>query len=147
MTELSWAEVAQAAADISWVTFVATTYPDGLPHVAVVAPGLEREGKVWFATRRDSTKHRNLVSRPGVALHWPVATGAGPGELFGRGEARVHDSVGARAKFWNRVVPYDMSGFFGSPDNPDLVFVEVSMSYVSLIGPDFTRRIWRPADD
>ncbi len=139
---LTWQEVADAAETISWITYVATVGKDGRPHVAVVAPGLAEEGRVWFATRRHTQKHRNLVGNGEVSFHWPVTTGAGPGELFGRGVARLHDSEAARRRHWNRVVPYDMSNFWGSPDNPDLILVEAVMTRVSLTGPEFVRRVW-----
>lgn len=139
---LTWREVADAAEAISWITYVATVGRDGRPHVAVVAPGLSEEARIWFATRRDTQKHRNLVANGEVALHWPVTTGAGPGELFARGVARLHDSDAARRRLWNAVVPYDMARFWGSPDNPDLILAEVRATRATLTGPEFTRRVW-----
>ncbi|CAN5802045.1 hypothetical protein BH23ACT5_BH23ACT5_18990 [soil metagenome] len=141
---LSWDEVAEAAEATSWVTHVATVGRDGRPHVAVVAPGLAEEGKLWFATRRGSRKHHNLVANGEVSFHWPVTSGSGPGELFARGVARIHDSESERHRLWNRVVPFDMTSFFGSPENRDLVFVEASLTHVSLLGPEFSRRTWAP---
>ena len=143
-TALTWEEVADAAEAISWVTHVATVGRDGRPHVAVVAPGLAESGRIWFATRRGTQKHRNLVANGEISFHWPVTTGSGPGELFVRGVARIHASEAARHRHWNRVVPYDMTTFFGSPENPDLVFVEVTVTSASLTGPEFVRRTWRP---
>jgi general stress protein 26 len=144
-TELTWDEVADAAAAISWVTHVASVGRDGRPHVAVVAPGLAEQGRIWFATRRGTQKHHNLVANGEVAFHWPVTTGSGPGELFARGVARIRGSETDRRRLWNRVVPYDMTTFFGSADNPDLVFVETLVTSASLMGPEFVRRVWRPA--
>lgn len=141
---LTWDEVADAAETISWVTYVATVGRDGRPHVAVVAPGLAEQGRIWFATRRGSQKHHNLVGNGEVAFHWPVTTGSGPGELFARGVSTLRGSETDRLRLWNRVVPYDMTAFFGSPDNPDLVFVETTVTSVSLVGPEFTRRRWQP---
>lgn len=141
---LSWQEVADAAEAISWVAHVGTVRRDGRPHVAAVAPGLAEEGRIWFATRRGTQKHLNLVANGEVALHWPVTTGSGPGELFARGVARLHDTDESRRRLWNQVVPYDMARFWGSPDNRDLVFVEVRATRASLTGPDFVRHVWRP---
>lgn len=141
---MTWEEVADAAAAISWITNVATVGRDGRPHVAVVAPGLAQAGKVWFATRRDTQKHRNLVANGDIAFHWPVNTGSGPGELFARGFARLHDSDPARHRYWNVVVPYDQTLFWGSADNRDLIFVETTASRASLMGPEFVRRVWKP---
>lgn len=141
---LTWKELADAAEEISWVTYVATVGRDGRPHVAVVAPGLAEEGRIWFATRRGTQKHHNLIGNGETAFHWPVTTGSGPGELFARGTARLHDTDEARHRLWNRVVPYDQATFWGTPDNPDLVFVESRVSRVSLTGPEFRRRVWTP---
>lgn len=140
---LTWEEVADAAETISWITYLATVGPDGRPHVAVVAPGLAQPGHIWFATRRRTRKHRNLLAHPAAAFHWPVTTGSGPGELFARGVAEVNDSDDARSRLWNRVVPYDMTSFWGSPDNPDLILVDVAATRATLIGPEFTRRVWK----
>jgi len=142
---LTWEELADAAEAISWVTHVATVGRDGRPHVAVVAPGLPEEGRLWFATRRQSQKARNLVANGEVAFHWPVTTGSGPGELFARGVARIHDTDESRHRLWNRVLPYDMTTFWGSPDNPDLVFVETRLTRAVLVGPEFTKRVWVPS--
>jgi general stress protein 26 len=142
---LTWEEFADAAESISWVTHVATVGRDGRPHVAVVAPGLSEEGRLWFATRRRSQKAHNLVANGEVAFHWPVTTGSGPGELFARGVARIHDTDEARRRLWNRVLPYDMTTFWGSPDNPDLMFVETRVTRAVLIGPEFTKRVWVPS--
>ena len=143
---LTWEEVADAAEAISWVTHVATVGRDGRPHVAVVAPGLAEPGKVWFATRRQTQKHHNLIANGEISFHWPVTTGTGPGELFIRGVARVHDSAADRHRLWNVVVPYDQTSFWGSPDNRDLVFVETTVTRASLLGPEFVRRVWTPDD-
>lgn len=40
---------------------------------------------------------------------------------------------------------YDLSMFFQSPDNPDLMFVETAVLHASLLGPGFKRDIWTPA--
>lgn len=145
MTPLTWEEVADAAEAISWVTYVATVRPDGSPHLAVVAPGLAEEGRIWFATRRQSRKYRNLIANGETAFHWPVTTGSGPGELFAAGVALLHDTDSARRRLWNQVVPYDMTNFWGSPDNPDLVFVESTVRRATLVGPEFTRSVWTPS--
>lgn len=144
MTTLTWQEVADAADEISWITYVSTVGRDGRPHIAAVAPGLAETGRVWFAIRRGSQVHRNLSASGETAFHWPVDVGRGPGELFVRAVSRLHDTDAARRQYWNVVVPYDQTSFWGSPDNRDLVFVESRVSRASLVGPEFTRRIWRP---
>ena len=43
--------------------WIATTRPDGAPHVMVIW-GLWFEGAFWFSTGRESRKGRNLASNP-----------------------------------------------------------------------------------
>lgn len=141
---MTWDELVRAAGDIDWVTYVASSGPDGRPHVAPVSPGFT-EGTIWFGSRSSSRKVRNLRGNPNITFHWPVTPGSGPGELFARGVATLHDSEAARRRLWeDGVLGYDPIPFFRSPDNPDLVFVETAVSYASLLGPGFIRDIWRP---
>lgn len=141
---MTWDEFVNAAEEIGWPAYLGTADARGRPHVAAVAPGFSSEGVIWFATRAGSGKHRNLMENPAVAFHWAMA-GSGPGELFARGEARLHDSAEARERLWVEAnLPYDPSSFFGSPDNPGVVFVETAVTSASLLGPDFRRRFWRP---
>ena len=141
---MNWEELTEAAAAISWVTNLATADDAGRPHVAAVSVGFTPE-RVWFASRGSSRKIQNLRLNQQVALHWPVVTGTGPGELFMRGTAWLHDSAEARRRLWTEAnLAYDPSAFFQSPDNPDLVFVEIAPTYASLLGPDFKRDTWRP---
>lgn len=139
---MTWDELVAAAHEISWITYVATADGSSRPHVAPVSPGFT-EHTVWFASRASSRKVRNIRTNPAVAFHWPV--GSGPGELFVRGRAVVHDSPEARHRLWTDAnLPFDPGGFFQSPDNPDLVFVETAAEYGSLLGPGFTRDVWKP---
>ncbi len=113
----------------------------GRPHVAVVAPGF-REGAVWFATRASSKKCRNLRENAEVAFHWPVGNAEAPGELAAWGTATVHDALPARRRIWAAgILPYDLASFFGEPDNPDLVFVEVLVRRARLQTRD-AKRVW-----
>lgn len=142
---MDWSEFVDAAGAISWLCYVGTADADGNPHVAPVAPGFE-EGVIWFATRRASRKARNLAENPGVAFHWPVGGGTGPGELAAWGTGAVHDSPEERRRIWHSgVMPYDLAGFFGSADNEDVVFVETTVRRARLLGPDFRARVWTPS--
>ncbi len=142
---MTWDELVAAARDISWIAYLATADTSGRPHVAPVSPGFT-EHTVWFGSRASSSKVRNIRTNPAVAFHWPVGSGSGPGELFLRGTATVHDSAEARHRLWTEAnLPYDPAGFFQSPDNPDLVFVETAVEYGSVLGPNFVRDVWRPA--
>jgi general stress protein 26 len=133
---MDWAEFVEAATAINWLTYVGTADVAGRPHVSVVAPGFS-EGSVWFATRKESKKLRNIAENPQVGFHWPVGAG-GPGELAAWGTSVMH-SGSERDRIWNSgIFRYDLAQFFGSPDNPALVFVEVSIDRARLMGPDFT---------
>ena len=141
---MKWDEFVAAATHTSWLTYVGTADAAGNPHVAVVAPGFT-DGVVWFATRRQSKKYRNLLENPSVAFHWPVGTGQGPGETAAWGTAELHDSEDERRALWESgVMAYDLAQFFQSPDNPDLVFVESGIRRARLLGSDFVSRIWKP---
>ena len=141
---MDWDTFVAAATEISWLTYVGTSDSEGNPHVAVVAPGFT-EGTVWFATRRQSKKHRNLTANPKAAFHWPVGLGTGPGELAAWGSVELHDSEAERQRLWDSgVMPYDLAQFFQSPDNPDLVFVESNIARARLLGADFVPQVWVP---
>ncbi len=140
---MQWEQFVEAARTISWVTYLGTVDASGHPHVAAVAPGFT-DGSLWFATRRDSKKYRNLTVNPGAGFHWPVGSGSGPGELACWGTARLHDSDDERRRLWSSgILPYDLESFWKSPDNPALVFVETTISRARLLGPDFVPRVWR----
>ncbi|HSJ27688.1 MAG TPA: pyridoxamine 5'-phosphate oxidase family protein [Acidimicrobiia bacterium] len=146
MSALDWDTFVSAAAASSWVTYLGTVDSAGRPHVSVVAPGFTA-GSVWFATRIGSKKYRNLRADPAAAFHWPVGNAAAPGEVIARGSALLYDSAEDRLRLWNSaVLPYDMSGSFGSPDNPDFGFVEVRVDEARLLGPDFVARRWLRSD-
>jgi general stress protein 26 len=124
---MPWSGVVDAATASGWTTYVGTADAAGRPHVAVVAPGFT-DGSVWFATRASSKKCRNLRENSAVAFHWPIDGSEAEGELAAWGTATIHDGDAERHRLWEAgVLPYDLSGFFGSPDNPDLVFVEVAV--------------------
>lgn len=144
MTDLSWEEFVAAAQACGWTTCVATADERGRPHVAVVAPGFEH-GAIWFATRPKTRKALNLRQNAQVALHWPVGNPDAPGEVWARGRATVHESLADREGMWESgIMPYDLSGFFGSPENEDHLFVRVEVTTATLLGPDFVKHRWRP---
>ena len=145
MTALGWIEFVDGAKACGWMAYVGTVDGRGRPHVAVVSPGYGDEGTVWFGTRPGSTKLRNLRSNPGVAMHWPIGARDAPGECFARGTATLHEGLDARRRVWQSgVMPYDLAQFFGSPDNEDHLFVEVTLTSASILGPNFVRQRWAP---
>ncbi len=145
MTDLTWDEFVAAAQACGWVAYLATTGTSGRPHVAVVSPGFGDEGVIWFGTRPRSTKARNLRTHSDVALHWPIGAAGAPGECFARATATLHESLDDRQRVWKSgVMPYDLSQFFGTPENDDHLFVRVAVTSASILGPDFVRRRWTP---
>lgn len=141
---MEWDEFVEAARSISWVAYLATADAGGMPHSSVVSPGFS-EGRLWVATRRESTKYRNLMVNPRAALYWPVG-GDGPGELSARGQVMLHESTGSRRRIWGGgFFSYDLAAFFGSADNPSVAFVEIVVERARLLGPGFVASVWRPA--
>ncbi len=139
---LAWDELVAAARSIGWVAYVGTADAGGQPHVAAVAPGFT-DGSIWFATNRSSKKLRNLTANDAVAFHWPVTSG-GEGELAAWGRATLYDGADATSRIWSQgIFDYDLAQFFGSPDNDQLVFVEVRVERARLMGPDFVARRYR----
>lgn len=143
---MDWDEFTDAARAISWITYVGTADRHGRPHVAAVAPGFTF-GAVWFATRAGSKKWRNLLDNPRLGFHWPVGGGTGPGELAAWGAAVTHEGAEERNRIWDAgILPYDLDGFFGSRDNPDVVFVEAVIERARLLGPDHVPQVWSSSD-
>jgi len=140
---MQWDEVVDAATRSGWTTYLGTADADGAPHVAVVAPGFT-VGAVWFVTRASSKKLRNLRENAHVAFHWPVGNAEAPGELSAWGTATLHDSDDARRRLWDAgIMPYDLSAFFGSPDDSDAVFVEVAVRRARL-QTQHAALVWTP---
>lgn len=133
---MDWEAFVEAANAINWLTYLGTADRHGRPHVSVVAPGFS-DGSVWFATRTESKKLRNIGENAEVGFHWPVGSG-GPGELAAWGTATIHPGA-ERQRIWDSgIFGYDLAQFFGSVDNPALAFVEVTIDRARLMGPDFT---------
>lgn len=133
---MDWSGFVEAATTTNWVTYLGTADASGRPHVSAVATGFS-QGSVWFATRPASKKLRNIRENPRVGFHWPVG-GQGPGELAAWGTATIHPRE-EHDRIWNAgIFTYDLSQFFGSPDNPDLAFVEVTIERARLLGPNFS---------
>ena len=132
---MDWSAFVEAASAINWVTYLGTADASGNPHVSVVAPGFS-DGSVWFATRPTSKKLRNIRENPRVGFHWPIG-GEGPGELAAWGTASIRPRDEHERIWTSGYFGYDLAGFFGSPDNPALAFVEATIDRARLMGPDF----------
>jgi general stress protein 26 len=147
---LKWADLRNICTELSDGAFMATVQADGRPHLAWVGIGFGVE-TLWTATYASSQKAKNLRHSREVALHWPER----PDRLvFMRAVARLVEDRSEARELWSRqVLPYDQALFYGSPDNPDLLFVELVPAKASVHDGDPTRRpaVWRrspppPAD-
>jgi len=143
---MEWDEFVDAAKAISWVAYLATADARGMPHSSVVSPGFSDQ-RLWVATRRESKKYRNLIVNPRAALYWPVG-GDGPGELSARGPVLLRESPEERRRAWDSgYFSYDLASFFGSPDDPSVVFIEIVLERARLLGPGFVASVWQPRQE
>ena len=138
---MEWIEVVERARQIGWITYIGTTDGNGQPHVAVVAPAFTDDGHLWLGIRLGTKMLSNLRKNPKVGMHWPVG-GQGPGELFVRGEATIADQTDNKKVWQTEVFTYDLSEFWKGPDDPELVFVDVTADYATFIDGNFTRHRW-----
>ncbi|MDQ1358547.1 MAG: Pyridoxamine 5-phosphate oxidase [Acidimicrobiaceae bacterium] len=137
---MEWEEVADVVKG-GGLANIATASLDGRPHVAVVSTAVDGDS-VLFATTASSGKFPNLQENPQVALMWrPQA------EVYLRGAAHLITDPEEKRRIWDsEVFPYDQSALFGTPENPDLLYVRVEPISASVItmGPGgLARRFWR----
>ena len=140
---LSWDELVAACTELGDGAFLATVQADGRPHVSWVGVGFGDEC-LWTATYASSQKARNLRHTNDVALHWPER----PDRLiFMRATARLVVERAEIERLWaDQVVSYDLTGFFGSVDNPELLFVQLIPYRASVHDgdPSHPALQWRP---
>ena len=94
--------------------------------------------------RSRSQKARNLRHSNDVALHWPERADR---LIFMRATARLVVDRDEIDRLWaGRVLPYDLAGFFGSVDKPELLFVELVPYRASVHDgdPSDAPQQWRP---
>ena len=137
---MDWDELAGLLTD-GGLAHIATASADGRPHVAVVAPFVEGD-RLWIFTMRGSGKAKNLAENPRIALMWRSGS-----EIYVRAEAGLVDDPAEKARLWQSdLLPFDPVGFFGTPDNPDLLLVRVTPQSATVLGMGPTgpsRRTWR----
>ncbi len=125
-------EVKAFAVALSPWAHLATVGVDGEPDVVPVHPCWEGD-ILWTMTGSRSTKVRNVLANPAVALHWQV-TAAGDGlELWGR--ATFHDDLDTKRRLWQGVFDYDLNLFApgGPEESPDTGFLAVVPSRALII--------------
>lgn len=115
---MDWPDV---AAHLTGLAGLATASPDGVPHVATVAPVVDGE-VLWIFTRASSGKARRIAANGHVALTWRPAA-----EAYVYGEATLVADLDEKRRLWARPdLPFDPAGFFGSVDHPDHVLVRIT---------------------
>jgi len=138
---LSWDELVAAVQAAGEGVYLATTGPDGRPHVAWVSPGFADE-RMWISTFASSQKAYNLRHHPDVAMTCAATPEA---NVLIRGTARLVDDPAETARRWaDGVLPYDPGAFFSGPDDPEALFVEIrpTMGSIHALAPGPTAR-WR----
>lgn len=98
---------------------------------------------LWTATYASSQKAENLRHHRSVALHWPERHDR---LIFVRATARLIDDPDERSQRWDEgVLPYDQEQFYGTKDNPELLYIELTPSRATVHGGDPTvpPRVWR----
>ena len=141
---LSWSDLQAAVAAAGEGVFLATSGPDGRPHVAWVMPGWTTDERLWVATFASSRKARNLRANPEVAMTCAARPEA---NVLIRATARLVEDRAEAARCWAEgVLPYDPSAFFSGPDDPETLFVELRPTHATIheLGPAPVRR-WRPS--
>jgi general stress protein 26 len=121
--------------------WVATSRPDGSPHLAAVW-GLWHDDAFHFSTGGRSRKARNLAANPIASLTCPPSPEV---NLLIRAEARlVHDLDETRDLWARGVLPYDPSAFFSGPEDPETQFIELlpTVASIGTLWPSPPRR-WR----
>jgi general stress protein 26 len=137
---VEWDEVADVVRS-GGLAHLATASIDGRPHVAVVSTIVDGDSVV-FATTASSGKFANLQANPQVALMWRPES-----EVYLRGVAQLITEVEEKRRIWDaKLFPYDQAAMFGTPENPDLLYVRVQPTSASVVamGPaGLARRLWR----
>ena len=141
----SWSQVVEHARRLGPDCFMATVRPDGQPHLAVVSPGFVNESLV-VATWETSVKARNLRAGSGVMFHWIVREETANDMLLVRGEPTLAEDHRRRRELWEAdCLPYDPGDWYDGPNDPRLLWIEVTPTYASLqrnLGQSGTS-VWR----
>jgi general stress protein 26 len=132
-TPLRWSDIVPL---LSGHATIATTRPDGSPHVAVVAPAVV-DDSIWVFTRRSSRKAQNLLADPRLAMMWRPAA-----EVYLQGRAVEVDDLDVKRRLWDGPgLAFDPTGFFGSVDDPDFVLFRIEPERAVVVGAA-GRQVW-----
>lgn len=119
-------QVKQESERMGMWAHLATTAPDGAPHLVPVHPSWEGD-TLWVMVGLDSVKARNIRREPRVMLHWQVGEDTGFDSLMVWGAAAVHDDLDTKRRLWTGVFDYDLDMFSpgGPDDSPETGFVSI----------------------
>ena len=141
MNELTWPDV------LSYINgaglgHLSTASLEGDPHVALVFV-VRRGDELYFTMRTTSSKARNLMANPKLAIMWQ-GNGA---ETYLWGTADITHDQAVKSDLWNGgYFPFDLSHFFQREDSPFWCAVRVvPQRAVAMVQGEagLTRRAWR----
>lgn len=140
---IDWADLVP---HLTGFAHIATVRPDGRPHVAKVAPAVDRD-VLWIASRVSSRKARNIAADPHVALMYEPRA-----EAYVQATGELITDLETRERVWaSGMFPFPLEGFFGTYDHPDFVLVRLTPTSAILMSQDgagIRRDTWeRPAGD
>ena len=115
---MQWSDV---ASHLTGLANLATSTPDGDPHVSVVMPLIDGDA-LWIFARADSGKAKRIGSNGRVAMMWRPGA-----EAYVYGTARLVYDLEVKRTLWARTdLPFDPAGFFGTVENPDHVMIRIT---------------------
>lgn len=110
---------------------LATSTPDGSPHVAPIHPDWDGD-TLWVSSFANSVKARNIAENPRVALHWQVDESGDGVALWG--SATVHTDLDTKRRLWNGVFSYDLNAFFpNGPESDGAAFIAIEPERVLVL--------------
>ena len=143
-------ELSKAAAEaqrLGQVAFVATTRPDGRPHLVPVLVAWHADAVYAFVST-NSVKVRNVRSNPNVMVHWQVSQDTNLDSLIVEGKAEIVDTTEGRRALWDKM-GYECAAFEpGGPEASTHVFMRVVPDRVTFLKMYGTqgREVWnRPS--
>jgi general stress protein 26 len=81
------------------------------------------ETSIWIGVFASSRKAKNLRANSEAALHWPDDRTR---LIFIRARARFVDDPAEKRKIWDRqILPYDLTDYYKSPDDPELALIQL----------------------
>ena len=126
-------DVKQHAARLSMWTYLATTRPDGRPHVVPVHPCWDGD-KAYVFSGADSQKARNVSNDPRFSMHYTVSQDTSFDSLIVDGTAALVTDVDEKRRLWGVMdYPLEQFGGEGGPEDSGTAFVELTPTKAVLL--------------